>query len=225
MTGAAALLSAAALMLAQATPQFGPADPRIRLVTYNANQVIVLPVSVGYAAVISLGSDERIESIVVGNSADWQVTASKRGDDVVVKPLPGASPTNMVIVTGSRHFVFQLQPAGSDGGAPYVLRFVYPEVVPVQVGAVAETATFRFSGAKSLIPAAMGDDGVRTRIRWNSSTQLPAIFAVERDGSEAIVNGRMDGDTFVVERIARRFVFRLGAARTIAKRRLASAGR
>lgn len=214
-------LLAGALLLAQAyaPPPALPSDPRIRLVTYNAGQVVTLAVTPGYAAVVALGPDERAESIVVGDSTTWQVTASKRGDDVVVKPLAGATTTNMVIVTGDRHYVFQLQSGGGEGAAPYIMRFVYPDTAPVQLSAAPPVTTFRFSGDKTLFPIAMSDDGVRTTISWDKDTALPAVFAIDKDGQEAIINGRMVEGLLLVERVAERFTFRLGKAHATATRR------
>ena len=209
------LLLAAAVQAPVFVP---PADPRIQLVPFSAGAVVTLAVDPGYAAVVSLGSEERVESIVVGDSATWQVTASKRGDDVVVKPLAGATATNMVIATADRHFVFQLQPA-SGGGSPYVLRFVYPDATPAHAVPVAPLTPFGFRGQRTLFPAAMSDDGVRTTITWRKDVALPAVFAVEKDGREAIVNGRMVDGSFVVERIAAQFLFRLGKASAVASRR------
>lgn len=201
-----------------------PADPRIQVVDYSSNRVFTLPVASGFAAVVELGADERVESIVVGDSADWQVTASKRGDHVVVKPLPGATTTNMVVITGDRRYVFLLQPASGD--APFVLRFAYPDVRPLAIApATAPVATFRFRGTKALQPIAMHDDGQRTSITWSPSMALPAIFVVEKDGHEAIVNGRMMGGDYVVERIAEQFVFRRGKQQVSAQRRSSGASK
>lgn len=217
-------LFAMALMLGQLAPTL-PTDPRIQLVAYNPGQVVTLPVAIGYAAVVDLGPDERVESVVVGNSADWQVTASKRGDQVVVKPLAGAASTNMVVTTGDRRYVFLLQ-TGGETGSPFVMRFTYPEADMVQLPtATLPVATFRYRGAKSLFPVTMTDDGHRTSVTWGRDTAVPGIFAVEKDGREAIVNARMMGGDYVIERTAERFVLRLGKEQATARRRLLKRGR
>jgi type IV secretion system protein VirB9 len=211
---------AALALAAQAPFQLGPGDPRIRLVAYAPDQVVSLPVADGYAAVVALGPDERVESVVVGDSAMWQVTASKRGDHVVVKPLGRAAPTNMVVITGERRYVFLLEPGDAAGWAPFVLRFTYPgaEAVAPASAVATPVATYRVRGSRPLFPAAMSDDGRRTTIGWSKDVALPAVFAVEKGGRERLVNGRMvDGD-YVIEGVAERFVFRLGKARATARR-------
>lgn len=217
-----------AMLLTQAMvpapPPFVPSDPRIRTVPYSENQVVSLPVSPGYAAVVSLNPDERVESIVVGDSASWQVTASKRGDHVVVKPLDRAGTTNMIVITGERRYVFLLEP-DMGGGAPFVLRFDYPAQAPAPAEEAPPKASFRFRGARELYPETMTDDGVRTRIRWRPDRVLPAIFAVDRGGEERLINGRVVEGTYVVEDVAERFVFRSGRARATATRRPVEAKR
>lgn len=210
--------AALALALVQSDPQPGPGDPRIQLATYNADQVVTLRVGLGFAAVVELSPDERIENIVVGNSADWQVTSNRQGDRLVVKPLASAGTTNMVVITDARQYVFLLQP--SEGGelSPFLVKFVYPDARRVEVIATKPITQYRFRGAKALFPANMTDDGQRTSISWASRTPLPAIFAVDELGREAIVNGRMVGSDYVVESVASRFVFRLGKARATATR-------
>lgn len=209
------LLAAQALNPAMPLP---PPDPHIRIVAYSSNQVVDLAVGAGYAAVVELSPDERADSVVVGNTAGWQVTATKRGDSVVVKPLAGAATTDMVVVTGTRRYVFLLELGDRSGGSLFVVRFTYPDGDAPAVAAP-PLATYRFRGAKELWPATMHDDGKRTIVTWSAGTLLPAVFAVTRNGREAIVNGRMvDGD-YVIEATAPRFVFRLGNAQAVADRR------
>ncbi len=212
------LILAAVLTMGQAGPPLPPTDPHIRIVAYDANQLVRLNVSEGFAAVVELGSDESVESVVVGNSAAWQVTASRRGDSVIVKPLAGAVTTDMVIITGARRYVFALEP--SDAGTPalYVVRFSYPGGAASSALPTAPVATFKFRGARALFPASMYDDGRRTIVTWSVGTFLPAIFAVAQGGREAIVNGRMVAGDYVVEGTASRFVFRLGNEQAIATR-------
>lgn len=195
-----------------------PMDPRVQLLSYDADRVVPLPIDAGYAAVVELGRDEAIQNVVVGNSAVWQVTASGAGDRVVVKPLAGAIATNMIIVTDLRRYIFLLQPAEGGGQGLFAVRFTYPET-PAPAAAT-QVATYRFGGAKTLFPSAMRDDGKRTTITWGDHTALPAVFAESDKGGEAAVNGRMVGRDYVIEGTSRRYVFRLGEARAVASRKL-----
>ena len=62
----------------------------------------------------------------------------------------------------------------------------------------------------------MSDDGQRTTIRWAHDTPLPAIFAVDNQGKQAIVNGRMANGDYVVEGIAASYLLQRGDARATA---------
>lgn len=212
------LLGIAALMLAQADVQTAPADERIRVVPYDANQIVTLGVAPGFAAVVELGDDERVENVVVGNSAVWQVTANRSGNRVVVKPMSNAAPTNMIVITGSRRYVFMLEPGSGYYGQPsFVMRFSYPQPVQTAASATAAAAPshFRFRGDKALFPRAMHHDGRQTVISWDKRTDLPAIFAIGR-GQEQLVNGRMVGEDFVIEGTASRYKFRSGRSEATA---------
>lgn len=189
-------------------------DRRIRLLPYDPEQVVTLSVSPGFASVVELAEDERVENLVVGNSGAWQVTANKRGDRVIVKPLPGASQTNMVILTASRRYVFVLDPFGQTS---FVMRFSYPQPVQAMAAAAGPETTYKLRGAKTLYPLAMFDDGHRTVIRWSAGHPLPAIFAVNGT-QERLVNGRMVGDDMVVEGASPRYKFRYGRAEATAIR-------
>jgi len=212
----------AAAALAQLAPAGIPSDPRIQVVPYNADQIVTLGVGAGYAAVVELGADERVDNVVVGNSGGWQVTANHRGDRVIVKPLAGALLTNMIVLTDSRRYVFMLDPFGQTS---FIIRFSYPPKPVDQTVAKSYVGTYKFRGDRALFPLAMYDDGRQTIITWSKTSALPATFAMNDGQHEQLVNGRMVGDDFVVEGAAVRYKFRFGAAEATAIRQVAKPGR
>ena len=201
------------------------AVPRIQSVIYDPDNVVMLAAADGYALVVELSDDERIDNIVVGNSAVWQVAANKRGDRIVIKPLPGAIPTDMVVTTEARRYVFTLQPASNAEAVPFVIRFTYQQPAGATVATGRAEATYILRGAKVLFPITMSDDGQRTTIRWARDTRLPAIFAIDDQDKQAIVNGRMvDGD-YVIEGVARTYLLQRDKARAVAVRKPIREGR
>jgi type IV secretion system protein VirB9 len=213
--------SAISLMLATvAAPVAGwAAAPRIQSVTYDPDRVVTLAAADGYALVVELSEDERIDNIVVGNSGVWQVTANKRGDRLVIKPLAGAVATDMVVTTDTRRYVFTLEPATSADAVPFVVRFSYPQRASAAVSVGRSAATYTLRGTRTLFPITMNDDGQRTYIHWASDTPLPAIFAVGDQGQQSIVNGRMvDGD-YVIEGIADSYILQRDKAQAVATRK------
>ena len=210
-----------AILLFLAAPTFvvptwaQTADPRIQLAAYDDGQVYNLPVQQGFACVVEFASDETVESVVVGNSAPWQVTTSARGDRVIVKPLTGAIPTDMVVVTDKRRYVFVLTPGGGAQDI-YVLRFTYAEGLTKPAHGA---SVYRLSGARRLRPASISDDGRTTTIVWDSQTTIPAILAYDDEGEANLVNGRMVAGRYLVEGIYKRFVFQLGNEQAVAQRK------
>ena len=209
-----------AMLLALAAPQalFQPTDPRIQITPYNAGQVVTLSIAQGYATVVELIPEERVDTVVVGNSAGWQVSASRAGDRIVIKPLAGATTTNLVVITDAHRYAFLLQPGDGGMGSPFIVRFLPPSPPPVSQDAAIVDQTFRLSGDKTLFPLAMSGDGQRTRIRWKPDVPFPAIFADDGKDKETLVNGRMVDGVYVIEGNARRYTFRIGKRRAIATR-------
>ena len=99
------------------------AVPRVQSMIYDPDRVVLLPAALGYALVVELSDDEHVDSIVVGNSAAWQVTANKQGDRLVIKPLADAASTDMVVTTSDRRYIFTLQLASDVESVPFVVRF------------------------------------------------------------------------------------------------------
>lgn len=194
------------------------ADPRIQSIPYSADQVVDLAVSPGFAAVVELADDEAVDSVVVGNSGVWEVTETGKGDRLIVKPLGGAVPTNMVVVTDRRSYVFLLSPSGGEQSS-FVMRFTYPDHVTLTADKLRRVATYKLRGERALFPILMYDDGKRTTVRWAANASLPAIFSLN-DGTEAVVNARMIGRDYVIEGTANSYRLRHGDAEAIAVRRV-----
>lgn len=68
------------------------------------------------------------------------------------------------------------------------------------------------SHSEEIVPEAVYDDGRFTYLRFPGNRELPAVFQVAEDGSESIVNARMENDLLVVDRVTKRLVLRKGEA-------------
>lgn len=67
-------------------------------------------------------------------------------------------------------------------------------------------------GSADIVPSLVFDDGRFTYLRIAGNRELPSVFAVLGDGSETLVNTRMEGDLMVVDRVSRRLMLRAGNA-------------
>ncbi|HEX8641135.1 MAG TPA: TrbG/VirB9 family P-type conjugative transfer protein [Allosphingosinicella sp.] len=207
-------LAASAPLVAQVQPQPGAGDPRVQTVDYHPDQVVLLQAAPGYQVTLEFG-DERIENVAIGDSGSWQVTANRRGDYLFVKPLQ-AAPTNMTVVTDARVYLFELAPLyGASAEMAYTVRFRYPngEAAAEETAQAATEPSvegrYRISGARSLRPAGISDDGVHTYIEWPPERELPAVYALLADGRETLVNGMMRDEVYVIDEVVPRLVFRI----------------
>lgn len=66
--------------------------------------------------------------------------------------------------------------------------------------------------SQDIVPSLVFDDGRFTYLRFAGNSELPAVFHVLGDGSEALVNSRMEDELLVVDRVSRRLVLRAGPA-------------
>ena len=211
-----ALLAAfpAGPLAAQVQPQAGTGDPRIQTVAYHPDQIVLLQGAPGYQVTVEFGPDEAIESVAVGDSASWQVTPNRRGDFLFVKPVRAGVGTNMTVVTSVRTYLFELQPLyDASSQMAYTVRFSYPGAEPESVADEAPGAMvagrYRISGARQLRPSRIADDGRHTYIEWPRDRTLPAVYAIDSEGRESLVNGAMRDDLFVVDAVVSNLVFRI----------------
>jgi type IV secretion system protein VirB9 len=68
------------------------------------------------------------------------------------------------------------------------------------------------AGSEDIVPALIFDDGRFTYLRFPRNREVPAVFHVLGDGSETLVNARMEEDLLVVDRVSRRLMLRAGSA-------------
>jgi type IV secretion system protein VirB9 len=211
-------------------------DPRIKLVLYDTLSVIEIVGFYGFEQTLSFASAERIQSATIGDSLAWQVTPNAAGNKLFLKPLEPRAHTNLTVVTDRRTYNFELkaiQP-GPSGASTYEIRFIYPEDLAVSGGSPTgrlppapaasleshriaapshpNPATwnfdYSFKGSGELAPLRVFDDGQFTYFQLRKPTPVPAIFAVEHDRHETLVNFHVSGKFIVVEQTAAQFTLR-----------------
>lgn len=68
------------------------------------------------------------------------------------------------------------------------------------------------TGSRDIVPTLVYDDGRFTYLRFPGNREVPAVFHVLGDGSETLVNARMEDDLLVVDRVSRKLMLRAGSA-------------
>jgi type IV secretion system protein VirB9 len=216
---AAALALSAAPALA-IEPHPGAGDPRIFEVMYDPAQVVELKGVLGYQLSLEFDPGERIENVAIGDALGWQVTPNRKANLLFLKPQAKRPDTNMTVVTNLRRYQFQLsvREHADARQIPYSVRFLYP---PVAVAVVEPPApppppvdrnhAYSYQGSAKALPTQLFDDGLATYFAFAPDSDLPAIFAVDPDGAETVVNSHMQDGYIVVDRTAPGFVLRRGS--------------
>ena len=204
-------------------PQPGPGDSRIHEVLYDPDQVVELHGALGFQMSVEFDPLERIENVAIGDSLGWQVTPNRKANLLFLKPMAQRPDTNMTVVTNLRRYEFQLSVAKgrqATKAVPFTVRFVYPAPI---VATVAPPPPFRpqdhnhaysYQGSDRLVPNRMFDDGEATYFIFREHDDLPAIFAIETNGAEAVVNSHVIDGYVVVDRTAPGWVLRRGKDQT-----------
>ena len=66
------------------------------------------------------------------------------------------------------------------------------------------------ASSEDIVPVMVFDDGTQTYFSFPNNRPVPTVFQTAPDQSEEMVNVRMQDDKLIADRVARRFVLRLG---------------
>jgi type IV secretion system protein VirB9 len=226
-TPGAAIPEPAVLAPLPSTPAAPANDPRLQTVRYDVGQVVRLRVATGFQTTVIFGPGEQVENVAIGDSDAWQATLNNQGDALFLKPLRSGGTTNMTVITDVRVYSFELSAAPAPGpDTPFTVRFVYPGANNDDQPATRPgVGRYRLSGARALHPAAIDDDGVKTFIQWRTAQTLPAVFAIDDQGDEILLDGHMRDGRYVVDAVHRALLFRLDGQVARAQRLRERAGR
>lgn len=206
---------------AETSPAPGLLDARIRAAPYSADEVYRLRGFVGYQTDLEFETGESFVGLGAGDIEGLSFVA--QDNHLFLKPKAAKVGTNLTILTSRRTYQFDYSASSAlpDASEPvtYVLRFIYPSQ-PKQEAA--ETLAFAaeshrpknidywYCGDPTLQPVAASDDGVHTRLTFAAKAEQPAIFVLNEDGSESLLNFSMDEGDVIVHRVARRLILRRG---------------
>ncbi|PZQ46086.1 MAG: hypothetical protein DI556_21250 [Rhodovulum sulfidophilum] len=224
---AASPLALAALLVLAPCPGFaetGPraigADPRIKQYTYSATTVYRLDVAMKIITSIEFAPGESIDSVLMGDSESWEVIRLQSGNVLAVKPLIAGARTNMTVYTGQRSYTFELRAVSARAGSSslnYRIGFRYPEQDRAKaarrqaLAARPRDPNYYVAGRKTAFrPVSVYDDGRTTTFIFAEDAPRPAIFRVDAQGRESIVNVRETGTTSVVTGVSERWTLRIG---------------
>lgn len=67
------------------------------------------------------------------------------------------------------------------------------------------------AGALEVSPTAVHDNGSFTRLTFGNNRDMPAIYAVDSEGKESLINTNVEGNTIVIHRVFRKLILRKGS--------------
>lgn len=181
---------------------------------------------------IALQPGESLSAVSAGDTVRWVIgdTTSGNGDNkrvhILVKPFAPGLRTNLVITTDRRSYHLQLD--STDKTAMAVVSWTYPQdalasmkreiegrqTVDAQVAL--ENIRFRYAisgDAPPWKPVRAFDDGSKVYIEFPARIdqgEAPPLFVVGPQGNSELVNYRVRGNYYVVDRLFAAAELRLG---------------
>jgi type IV secretion system protein VirB9 len=184
---------------------------------------------------IALQPGEALGAIAAGDTVRWVIGDTSSGSGaakrthVLVKPFTSGLATNVVITTDRRTYHLALTSTGSTAMA--ALSWTYPQdelialkaaveqaaaAQPVATGLSVEQLHFDYaiSGDRpAWRPLRAFDDGWQTFIEFPASLavgEAPPLFLVDANGTASLVNYRVQGRYYVIDRLFDTAELRLG---------------
>jgi type IV secretion system protein VirB9 len=202
------------------------AEGRIRTVVYDPDEVVTIDAVVGIVVHVVLEPGETYLTHAFGDGKAWDF--AYRLNHLFLKAVATDADSNLTVVTDRRSYHFEVRLRTDRGAVPtYELAFRYRES---RVRKEAKDSRERLeeafrrppssvnlrysmSGDLDIAPLNCWDDGQFTSFKFGATADLPAIYAVDRDGKESLVNRHTAGsanEIVVMHKVAERWVVRLG---------------
>ena len=211
-----------------------PIDSRIRVMVYNPNDVFKFTGYYGYQASIELAKNEQVISISMGDTTSWQIVPA--GNRIFIKPMEHEATTNMTLITNKRTYFFELYAEETmdirDPGMVFNVKFLYPdEEEEDNIRNFASTGggsgsgpdlshpeklnfNYAISGHEEIAPIEIFDNGEFTYLQFrDKNNEIPAIFAVDEDLRESMVNFKLDpnnSNRVIIEQVFHKLTLRAG---------------
>jgi type IV secretion system protein VirB9 len=223
-----------ALAMVGASSAFGQGDTgglrpdrRIQYVTYDSDEVVTVEAVVGVVTHIVLEAGESYVTHAFGDGKAWDFAV--KGNHYFLKAVAANADSNLTVVTDRRSYHFGLRLAtGADAPATFEVVFRYPDSDARKKREATRrreldeafarrgerpNLAYTMSGDLDIAPLNAWDDGTFTYFKFAGNRDIPAIYVVDAEGAESIVNRHSTGpanDIVVVHKVAARWVFRLG---------------
>lgn len=210
-------------------PHYLGSEKKFRSYIYNPNDVYRYVGHYTYQGFIEFEDDETIGTISMGNPSLWLFETL--GNRLFLKPVgEDKSETNMTVISSKRVYHFELMAKEAKGLTDkdliFVARFVYPDekdknLVSFPKAPISDEPDMRdlsiynfnyqYTGDPTIAPIKIFDNGEFTYFQFSKkNAEIPAIFSVDSEGFESLINFRAAGSYIIVERASSQFTLRNG---------------
>jgi len=230
--------------LAVQPPRDGRVDPRIKQAEYREGQVYRIHAHYLQDSLIMFSEDEKIIHIGTGDPIAWSLTPVNNYLSIKPIEKKADTNLNVLtknLVTGKvRPYVFELNASNSNSiknrSGTFMMKFNYPEDAlrermitlskikmrekPKQLESKQGTdakdwnLNYSYSGSDLLVPIRTFDDGKFTYFEFPKKIDTPAIFLVDSEKNESLINYHVSGNYIVVQRTGKQFILRDGKIAT-----------
>ncbi len=205
-------------------------DKRIKVINYQPNAIFSFVGYYNYQSTIELEKSEEVLSVSMGDTTSWQIVPS--GNLVFIKPIEDYATTNMTLITNKRRYIFELFAENTidirDPNITFVLKFLYSDAQNLETSTQSERNNlsvsldtpeelnffYSISGDEEISPIKIFDDGDFTYLQFRSrNSEIPAVFSVDQEQNESIVNVKIDPNNkkyIIIERVFPKLTLRAG---------------
>lgn len=211
-------------------PRYLGTEKKFRSYIYNPNDVYRYIGHYTYQGFIEFQEGETVGTISMGDPSLWLFEHLE--NRLFLKPVgEDNSETNMTVITNKHVYHFELMAREASGIGDkdliFVAKFVYPDekdknIVQFAKAAVSDEPDMRdlsiynfnyqYTGEAMIAPMKVFDNGEFTYFEFSKrNAEIPAIFTVDADGFESLINFRSAGSYIIVERVSPQFTLRNGS--------------
>jgi type IV secretion system protein TrbG len=208
----------------------------IQVYPFSSGALYRLYSSVNQVSDVALQPGEKLVSVSTGDTVRWIVGDTTSGEGtaaqvhILVKPIAADLKTNLVITSERRTYHLELE--STETTYMSSLSWTYPDddliaikknndglstidTVSLDSAQTFDNLNFRYriEGSASFAPSRVFDDGTKVYIQFPSSLQqgeAPPLFVQGSNGKPALVNYRVKGNTYIVDRLFAVAELRLG---------------
>jgi len=210
----------------------------IQVYPYTVGALYQVYAAVSQVTDIALEAGEKLVAVSAGDTVRWVVGDTISGEGataqvhILIKPVGADLETNLVITTDRRTYHLELRSADKTYMASVSWTYPASQLLALKgqqaraetaIGTIADTGVnleqlrfrYRLEGDAPWKPRQVFDDGAKVYIQFPSGlaqSEAPPLFVIGPDGKPALVNYRVRGTTYIVDRLFAAAELRLGTA-------------